>query len=165
MKAEKFELLVSYYQFGIFDAAVKNPFNDWFPEHVAQGFAWRPDSAFFQTPFGDGAHVFEVWVANHRPPLDGKAVRAIIVPFPKRTTAALEVGSVGASHVLRMPADRDSIFVEFAVYEDSEIPLVRITFYNEGETVFQIVKADSAEMANAKLVVTAQPGNFGDSAL
>lgn len=156
MSLVSFELQISYGQFGIFDASMESPFNDWSAAHVAQGFSWRPDSAWFAVPFEDGPYAFEVVSTDGRPSFDETAHRAILVPFPQMTTADLEIASVGSSHMMQSSSDRDSILAEFYSGSRTKVPLIRLTFYNEGSSVFQIIKADSAEMANARILKIAR---------
>jgi Competence protein J (ComJ) len=42
-----FQVFVGYSQLSVFDPSLSEPFNNWTPGHVAQGFAWRPGSASF----------------------------------------------------------------------------------------------------------------------
>jgi hypothetical protein len=156
MKVESFEIFVSYYQFGVYDAAMDRPFNDWSAQHVAQGFSWRPESAFFQSPFEDGPHFFQVQLSDDRPLPDKRSQRAIVVPFPRIITREVEIGSIGSSHTFAMPAARNSIFAEF-IARRKETPLVKLTFYNESRALFRIVRAESSDMATATLLTTAQP--------
>jgi hypothetical protein len=46
-----FQVFVGYSQLSVFDPSLSEPFNNWTPGHVAQGFAWRPGSASFKTLF------------------------------------------------------------------------------------------------------------------
>jgi hypothetical protein len=46
-----FQVFVGYSQLSVFDPSLSEPFNNWTPGHVVQGFAWRPGSASFKTLF------------------------------------------------------------------------------------------------------------------
>jgi hypothetical protein len=157
MILDRFELSISYHQFAIADAGNDRPFNDWSPQHVVQGFSWRPESACFQTPFEDGAYSFEVLIVSGRASLDHRSTRAIVVPFPERKTDRLEISAIGSSHVLAMPRNCNSILAEFIEDGAGIVPLIKLQFYNEVSAVYRIEKADSDEMANVTILSTAEP--------
>mgnify|MGYP003353654771 CR=1 FL=1 len=73
MDFKAFELTVSYSQVAVFIDGVASPFSLWVPEHVHQGFAWRPDSASFRT-LADGKH--SVVVASGAAAAQGGAAEA-----------------------------------------------------------------------------------------
>lgn len=45
------QISISYSQLCVFDPALTEPYNEWLPEHNAQGFSWRPGSVSFATSF------------------------------------------------------------------------------------------------------------------
>ncbi|WNZ26896.1 hypothetical protein HJG54_28635 [Leptolyngbya sp. NK1-12] len=44
-----FQLRALYNQVAVFDPSLEYPYNDWLPQHAAQGFTWRPGSVSFGT--------------------------------------------------------------------------------------------------------------------
>ncbi|MBN9391540.1 MAG: hypothetical protein J0I20_26140 [Chloroflexi bacterium] len=62
---EIFDFYISYSQLIIFDNELEAPFNDWRPEHVAQGFSWREGSVSFRTLEDNGSMRVE-WL---KPPI------------------------------------------------------------------------------------------------
>jgi Competence protein J (ComJ) len=92
---------VSYMQIAVFFADLRNPFNKWTAQHIAQGFSWRPCSVSFRT-FDDGKTGVTVLV-NQRRSESSTAHRIIRVPFSVPHGATLEVGSISDSRQFEIP--------------------------------------------------------------
>ena len=87
-------IYVSYSQISVFDPSLPNPFNDWSPQHVAQGFSWRPQSVSFRTLAEAGRHDVEILVTDDEVALLASAERAIEVPFCLARGRLIEVASI-----------------------------------------------------------------------
>lgn len=89
---------VSYSQLGVFVAGPLKPFNDWTDKHVAQGFAWRPESVSFRTLVEAGSHSVEISVVGYiGSEKQGSESTFLIAQWHKaRITAGLVLCGVGA---------------------------------------------------------------------
>jgi Competence protein J (ComJ) len=99
----QFDLFVSYSQVSVFTAGLDKPFNDWEPEHVDQGFAWREGSVSFATLEEAGALHGEVVVADTWRP-HPEAKRAIQVPFRVTGDDSIEIASISDGVVFKLGA-------------------------------------------------------------
>jgi hypothetical protein len=88
-----FELSALYNQVAIFDPSIEFPFNDWLPQHAAQGFTWRRGSVSFGTLNQSSQTTIEVWLTNEIN-IQENTVRAILVPFFVGPSSSIAVQSV-----------------------------------------------------------------------
>jgi hypothetical protein len=85
--------MITYRTLAVFDPALEQPFNDWTPRHVAQGFTWREGSVSFATLDDGGMAQVSVRLVDEIH-LNAMAQRAIIVPFGVGTGGLVEVTSI-----------------------------------------------------------------------
>jgi hypothetical protein len=148
---------VSYGQFAVFASSLKQPFNDWTDQHVAQGFAWRPGSVSFRCMVEAGRHSIEIDVANRVGSVHPEAVRVIDVPFEIPADGAVELGSITETVPLLLPAGSFLLRCEFLQPSDIAGERVRLTFAKQEVPHFAIVRADSELSSSGELLKTAQP--------
>ncbi len=97
---QQFNLTIDYQQIAVFESTLKNPFNDWTPAHINQGFSWRPLSVSFST-LEEGNIEVEVKIAN-KVVLCKKTIRAIQVPFITKS-GKLAIASIADSKKISVP--------------------------------------------------------------
>ncbi len=149
-----FSLYVSYSQVAVFHGALENPFNDWTPEHVSQGFAWREGSTSFLTLDETGAlHVVVKIVDEHRL-IDG-AVRGIRVPFSVPPGGEVEVASITDGRTLSIPAGDYSLF--FETWRKGEEMWCSLAFCKKFRAEARILKCDDGLSPALPLRMDAQP--------
>ena len=97
-------LYVSYSQLAVFAVGLDQPFNDWSPRHVAQGFAWRQESVSFRFPEWDANTTVTVSIRDKAPDeIDG--MWAVRVPFSLVGGRGVEVASISDSFDVAELAD------------------------------------------------------------
>ena len=151
----KFELFTSYSQVSVFTAGLDQPFNDWEPQHVEQGFAWRPGSVSFATLEEAGVLHCEAVVADawRQHP---EAERVIRVPFAV-VGDSVEIASISDGAVFALGAVGPCQLV-FETWVDRQADMqARLTFVpHHGSVPPAILKADSALRPPAALRMTAR---------
>jgi hypothetical protein len=148
---------VSFGQLAVFSSSLDQPFNDWTDRHVAQGFSWRPGSVSFLCMVTAGQHAVEITVADHVGTVSPGAVRVIEVPFEvPALDRSVEVGSIGESVVLSLPAGSYLLRCEFIASTQSARDHVRLTFARKDTPRFAVVLADSGLSAAAPLLMEAR---------
>lgn len=152
--SRKIRFLVTYGQFVVFWSALKEPFNDWTEQHVAQGFAWRPGSIAFRTLTESGMHTVEVRIIDHVGHIHPKTVRAIDVPFEVPENGEIEIGSITESIEMELPAGEFLLRCELLETGNQE-PQVRLSFGRGDKRHFSVVRADSALSPGEVLLTTA----------
>lgn len=149
-------LEVSYGQLVVFASALRQPFNDWTDQHVAQGFAWRPGSVSFRTLVEAGPHSVEINIVDQVGAVDPDAVRVIEVPFDVPANGAIEVGSISDSVPLSLPSGTFLLRCEFLGSGDVAGERVRLVFARKDVPRFAVVRADEALSMDGELLTTAQ---------
>ena len=96
-------LSIAFSQVALFNSELSEPFNDWSPEHVLQGFAWRPGSVSFKTLDEDGDLDVEFEIIDNIELADG-VERAISVPFRSFSAGQVECATITGSFKERLPA-------------------------------------------------------------
>lgn len=148
---------VSYGQLVVFASALQQPYNDWTEQHVSQGFAWRPGSVSFRSMVEVGRHTIEIDVANHVGTLHPDAVRVMEVPFEVPADGAVEVGSIGETVRLTLPAGSFLLRCEFLQSSGTSDERVRLTFAQKDAPRFAVVRADPELSIGHDLLKTAEP--------
>jgi hypothetical protein len=123
-----FSLFVSHSQLCVFDPDMTEPFNEWSPAHVGQGFSWRRGSVSFRTLPESGMHSVEVRCGEYMvySPFAG-AVRAIEVPYAVED-GRVEIASISERELISVqPACYSLRFIAFAPTEQ-EVAHIEIWF-------------------------------------
>lgn len=157
MSHMKFQIYISYSQMCLFMSSLAEPFNDWDDRHFSQGFSWRPGSVSFRALAEDGVHGINLYINEPIPPLSDDCIRAFRVPF-QVTDGNIEVGSISDLQPFNIPIDSYVVQVEFIAIRAGEIPQINLRL-NEGETNFEILRADSDIDVTSDLALTAKPAN------
>jgi hypothetical protein len=89
----QFDTSFSYTQIVICNPALENPFNDWEPEHIRQGFAWREGSVSFGV-FDSNLYTVEV-ILGDSIQTQIETERAILVPFTVPAPGLVGIATVG----------------------------------------------------------------------
>lgn len=157
--SDVFNLFVSYAQIAVFSVELDSPFNDWSDRHVAQGFAWRPESVAFAVPFGGDALV-EILAGDSPSALAGEAARIIMTPYAA-TGGVTAVASIGDEKTIALQAgDYQLVFelVRELVHDDLRYDYgIRLRFTPTENPTFRIVKADAEMAPGEDLLLTAEP--------
>ncbi|AMK76516.1 MULTISPECIES: competence protein ComJ [Methylomonas] len=140
-------IYLSYSQLCIFASSLAQPFNDWSDRNYSQGFSWRPGSVSFRALFADGDHKVNLFINEPIQKLGTECIRAFRVPF-ESFDGKIEIGSISDLSPLEIPAGKYSLQVEFLNHAEGGVPEINIRF-NEGETDFEIIRADvDIELSN-----------------
>lgn len=159
--SEIFPLFISYQQLAVFNNSLENPFNDWKPRHVSQGFSWRAESVSFRVPEGEN-YIVEVLQGEEVSALMGEPTRIILTPFERIKDNSVTVGSITEERTVAIDeAPKYQLFFELlprGVYGDKEFENgIRLRFVKEDNPVFEIRKADDEMDASSELELVAQP--------
>lgn len=111
-----FDLEVEFNQVAVYEAGLEDPFNEWEPESIAQGFAWRPESVCFDVPVDGSCPVRVALVPAFEP--DPAALRVIRVPF-RVGSGRVEIGSLSSGTLLDLPAGEFSL--HFSMLADGSL--------------------------------------------
>ena len=155
--ATKIEFEVSYSQLVVFTSELRQPYNDWTDQHVAQGFAWRPGSVSFRTVSQVGPHSVEIAVVDQTGAVCPDAIRALEVPFTVPTNGAIEIGSITQTVPLFLPAGLYLLRCEFLQPIVADDAQVRLIFAKAEAPRFAVVRADPELSINGELLTIAQP--------
>jgi hypothetical protein len=98
-----------YRQICIFDADLRDPFNDWSDAHTRQGFSWRPGSVSFGTISDSIDYSLTLEIVPEPVQVSG-ALCAIAVPFTVPASGRVEVGGVMGGHALQLPPGHYRLF-------------------------------------------------------
>ena len=151
---------VSYSQLAVFSATLKQPFNDWSDQHVAQGFSWRPGSVSFRSAAESGPHSVEIIVVDNAGAIENDALRVIEVPFEIPSDGEIEIGSISCTAVMSFPEGKFLLRCEFLSQPNTAGQRVRLTFARKDTPRFAIVRADEQLSPPGELVTTAQPASI-----
>lgn len=159
--AEIFLLFVSYQQVAIFDPGLENPFNDWGPRHVSQGFSWRSESVSFRIPSGETCLV-EVLHGDEPSTLNGEPSRQILTPFEVGKDKAIAVGSITEENNVSVPPGIKYQLTFELLPGGTRADLtfdcgIRLRFVNDTNPVFEIRKSDEEMDTSSPLDLHAQP--------
>lgn len=99
---ESFVLNISYSQIAVFRKGLENPFNDWDDTHIAQGFAWRPESVSFGSLLNDGECYINISTKNEVLISNG-SIRTIVVPFEVKESG-IEIASITDTIIVDIPS-------------------------------------------------------------
>ena len=155
--ATTIKFAVSYGQLVIFASELRQPFNDWADQHVAQGFTWRPGSVSFRTILEAGQHSVEITVIEGTDAVHPEAVRAVEVPFTVPASGAIEIGSITETVPLSVPAGSYLLRCEFLRSVGVDGERVRLIFAKTEVPRFAVLRADPELSINSELLTTAQP--------
>lgn len=142
MRRATLSVYVTYSQIVVFCNRLAAPFNEWTDQHVAQGFAWRPDSVAFRTLVDAASHHIEIAIVSSRPPLEAGVVRAIEVPFAVPESGRCEVASISDTTEIELPHGRYSLRCEFLGAGDDGVERMRLVFWENAAAQFAVVRAD-----------------------
>ena len=169
-----FDLYVIHSLVAVFGQGFQGSFNEWSPEHIAQGFTWRPGSVSFETLVESGNVQVEVQQAkeiNLKPQIQ----RAIRVPFSIDASGIVEVASTVSeprAHIFNLPEGSYVLIFETGYLpsleangntdeEDEEYyeppTWCRLTFIPSDSTQAEILVADANLSPSYPLLMTAQP--------
>ena len=96
------EMLASYGQIAVFRPD-QPLFNLWTDEHVAQGFAWRPDCAAFGVPDHDGMCLVCIETIDEMKAVADDAIAAIRLPYEVRENK-VGIGSISDEVFMSIPS-------------------------------------------------------------
>src|SRR5882724_9928927 len=146
----RFQIFVSYSQICVFDATLLRPFNNWTPQHVAQGFAWRPGSACFKTL--QESQTYNAELLTKEIEIPASAIRVIAVPFFAPSSGMIEVASIsGGQQIELSPGPYELRF------EALPGPEIRFVFSKGREPRFIVLRKDGEIAPAVPLLETAQP--------
>lgn len=111
----------------------------WTEDHVAQGFAWRPEAVSFGVPDHDDDCLLTARVAEGSHEIDGRAIWAIRVPF-ESTAGTVEVGGIAATRGLELPIGAYALTFEALPGEDGLAYELRMTFILDAGAGFAILR-------------------------
>lgn len=148
----KFQVFVSYSQLSVFDPSLQKPFNNWTPEHVAQGFAWRPGSVSFATLLESETYDVELLLSEGEVPMSPTAIRAIEVPFLVPSNGVIEVASISGGQQLELPPGPYELR-----FEALPGPEIRLVLTKGGVQRFAVLRADSGLAPKTPLLKLADP--------
>lgn len=154
-------LFISYQQLAVFNDGLDNPFNDWKPRHVSQGFSWRAESVSFRVPEGENC-IVEVLQNSEASAFVGEPTRIILTPFVRMKDNSVTVGSITEEKRVSIgEAAKYQLFFELlprGVYEDKQFDHgIRLRFVKDHNPVFEIRKADDEMDVSSELELVAQP--------
>lgn len=155
MNQSNFE--ISYGQVSVFDANLRNPFNDWTDAHVAQGFAWRPGSVSFGTLDSSGTMTVEISTKPHFDEKTSSSARAISVPFTVPEDGRVEVASITSSSVIQLPAGEYELTFEHG--RDDRAKMWANFHFNKVPTpiLAKVLRADAELSPPEELIMIAEP--------
>lgn len=149
-----FELYILYSQVAVFQANLPNPFNDWRPQHIAQGFSWRSESACFSTLDESGVLQVEVRIASDVT-IKAETRRAILVPFSVQQLGLVEISSIGRGERVSIPTGRYALVFETGYKNEGMWSI--FTFVPRESTQTEILRADAGLSPSYPLLMEAHP--------
>jgi len=150
----QFGLYVSYRQLCVFDAEMENPFNEWTPQHSAQGFSWRPGSVSFGTLVESGDARILIHLGPGPDP-DSGIIRAIRVPFRVPESGIVEVASIEDSTRLELPNGEYELTFQTGRSDGTET--ITLVFERKSGSTAEIVIRDSKLQPRYPLLMDANP--------
>ena len=153
----KFDLEVSHSQISVFDANLKDPFNDWKDGHLRQGFAWRPGSVSFGT-LVSGTALCEVYLASTHLPRAGIA-RSICVPFELNAGGAPVIATIGEEIPIPLPCGAYALIFEHGILVFGERMSCIFTFVPAESSVTPAILTADSELSTppTPLLMEADP--------
>ncbi len=151
-----FDLNISYQQIVVFDSNLKNPFNEWRDEHLAQGFAWRPGSVSFATLHQDGTAHINVRQKNgysHR----SDAARVIAVPFALQDSGFIEIASIGDSQAIELAMGNYRLIFQHGVDLEGRMWCDFVFIPADSDVLPEILRADPELQPPLSFVMKADP--------
>src|SRR6266404_659623 len=106
-----FDIDIFYCQIAVFQAGLKNPFNDWTETHVQQGFSWRAESVSFGTLDESGKAAVYITIPKNLI-LKPNTIRAIKVPFTVPQNGLVEIGSVTETQTVEIDSGTYELLFE-----------------------------------------------------
>lgn len=143
--AVEFRLVVLYSQIQVCRAGHPEPGSLWTGEHVAQGFAWRPEAVSFGVPDHDGECLLRAEVLDQPREPASEALWAIRVPFAS-TTGTVEVGGIAGTQTLDVPFGDHALVFEALPGKDGLAYDLRLTF-QPGKAVTFVILRRGGELA------------------
>lgn len=151
------DLSVSYSQIAVFDGHLDHPFNDWRPEHVDQGFAWRPGSVSFSTLVQSGRIAVSITLAGVEDEVRRDASRVIVVPFFVPGHGEVEVATISGSAAFSMRPGAYSLTFSHGVLDGGDM-WAKFVFARTLEPIeAKIELADQLLKVPERLVMSADP--------
>lgn len=150
----RFKVGVIYGQVAVFDPNIDRPFNDWTPEHVAQGFAWRPGSVSFKTLYESGVLLVETRQTREIK-LSPNAERSIVVPFDVGGSGLVEIGSIDRGERVQVPAGRYALLFQTGFVSDAM--WCSFTFTRNDSAQADVLRADPRLSPSYPLLMKAAP--------
>lgn len=151
-----FRLMITYRTLAVFDPALEQPFNDWTPRHVAQGFTWRESSVTFST-LDDGG-MMQVTLRQCDEVLQyAETQRAIIVPFSVGASGLVEVTSIDQGPQISLAPGKYALVFETGRNADTTMWCL-LTFVPSKKPIEpRILVADEALSPSYPLLMAAVP--------
>jgi len=147
-------LSISYSQIIVCDPALDNPFNDWRPEHIRQGFAWRAGSVSWGV-YDSNLYTIELCFEDQLVVLP-HAERAIVVPFTVPERGLVEIAVVGDSQEVKVNKGQYALL--FQLWRvDANLTWCRLTFVPEQSIQASILRADPELSPSIPLLMEADP--------
>ena len=151
----QFDALISWYQVVVHDEAAGDGYNGWLPEHVRQGFSWRPGSVSFAT-LDNSIMQCTVALASH-PTMHADARRAFSVPFKVSSASSLYVAASLDRWNIRLPAGDYALYFQHGVSIPDHRLWGELVFVPEPNAVARVLVADAELNPPDPLLLSAQP--------
>jgi hypothetical protein len=123
------ELYISYSQFSVFNYGIENPFSDWSPDHVAQGFTLREGAIGIATINSYGKIKINVNLSKE---ILTDALRVFILPFCIKGGKGIRIASITEEVPIEM-ADGDYSIIIQTGNIDSENEWCNLSFIKSTE--------------------------------
>jgi hypothetical protein len=147
-------IFVTYSQVAVFQPDLENPFNNWLPSHVLQGFSWRPGSVTFMTLEEDGDLRVKLQVKEHFDALYEDTTRAIRVPF-NVVSGQIEVASISEGFCANLPSGEYSLYFETG--KDNNGMWCILSFVKDFISQAEILKIDDDLHPGKELIMDTIP--------
>jgi hypothetical protein len=145
---------ISYSQLCVFDAKLPEPYNEWLPQHNAQGFSWRPGSVSFATAVDRDVCEVLVELRPTMPEIDD-AQCVIAVPFDVPPDGEIEVGSIMNGTPLTIPSGSYRLY--FLDYGE-EAKRLRLVFAPGSDGAPEVIRESGSIRRQAEYLMTSRPG-------
>lgn len=153
-RVASFEVLVSWYQIIVHDDLYSG-YNAWTPEHVMQGFAWRPGSVSFGTL--DIVDMEVVVNLEENPVLMLDSQRAIVVPFVVKRDSQIFVVSSLTRVPVPIPSGTYELWFQHGRPEGMRTMWCTLAFKPESKPRAAILRADHELCPPGTLMLDAEP--------
>jgi hypothetical protein len=148
-------LYVSYGQISVFNYGIENPYSDWSPDHIAQGFTLREGAIGIATINSYGKIKININLSQE---ISKDAIRVFILPFCVKGGKGIQIASITEEFSIKIVDGDYSVIIQIGNI-DSENDWCNLSFIKSTEIsdTPRILKADSAITKRVNLLLTAYP--------